>query len=72
MWRLLNRFNFSSRRQQLKNLLDVDLNAIAGKTGITEHHAQRMTGGKFFNEGFVNVGIETGGQGVVIDKENRI
>jgi len=34
----LQRFNLSAWRKQLKDLLDVDLHAIARKTGIAEHH----------------------------------
>src|SRR5690554_2437438 len=46
-----------------EDLLDVDLDAVAGEAGIAEHYAQRLVLGELFDECLVDIEVEAGGQG---------
>lgn len=51
------------RGQQFENLLDVYLDAIAGKGIITKYHPQWFVGVQLLDQFLVDAGIETGNQG---------
>lgn len=58
------------RAVDFEDLIDVDLQCVAGVTVVAEDDAERGAGGEGFDEGLVETGFEAGGQGVAIDEED--
>ena len=58
------------RAVDFEDLIDVDLQCVAGVAVVAEDDAERGAGGEAFDEGLVEAGFEAGGQGVAIDEED--
>lgn len=54
----LNGLDFGGGRNQLENLLDVDLHAVVGEAGVAEDDAQGFAGCQLLDEILVDGGLE--------------